>query len=100
MSEEKKQQLKEAFYTQTETEVLEKMQTSKDGLSNQEAQKRLEEYGANQLDEGKKKTLLSKFIDQFKDFMIMILLAAALISFFTAVACSAVSSLLARNFTA
>lgn len=83
MSEERKQQLKEAFYTQTETEVLEKMQTSKEGLSNAEAAKRLEEYGANQLDEGKKKTLLSKFIDQFKDFMIMILLAAALISFFT-----------------
>ncbi|WEG73233.1 cation-translocating P-type ATPase [Vagococcus intermedius] len=79
----RRKQLTEAFYKQTEQDVLSKMETSKEGLSQAEAKKRLEEYGHNELDEGKKKSLLSKFIDQFKDFMIMVLLAAALVSYFT-----------------
>lgn len=45
MSEEKKTQLSEAFYAQDDTVVLEKMNTTTDGLSAQEAQKRLETYG-------------------------------------------------------
>ncbi|EKF8803518.1 cation-translocating P-type ATPase [Enterococcus faecalis] len=80
MSEEKKTQLSEAFYAQDDTVVLEKMNTTTDGLSAQEAQKRLETYGENVLDEGKKKSLAVKFFEQFKDFMIIVLLAAAVIS--------------------
>ena len=83
MSEEKKKQLQEAFYTQTSSEVLEKMETTEKGLSGKDAEERLASYGRNELDEGSKKSLFSKFIDQFKDFMIMVLLAAALVSFFT-----------------
>ncbi|CAM3321403.1 cation-translocating P-type ATPase [Vagococcus fessus] len=83
MSEEKKKQLQEAFYTQTSSEVLEKMETTEKGLSGEDAAERLASYGRNELDEGSKKSLFSKFIDQFKDFMIMVLLAAALVSFFT-----------------
>ena len=56
------------------------MNTTTDGLSAQEAQKRLETYGENVLDEGKKKSLAVKFFEQFKDFMIIVLLAAAVIS--------------------
>lgn len=82
MSEEKKQQVKGAFYTNTEAEVLAAMETSKAGLTSAEASKRLGEYGPNQLDEGKKKSLLAKFLDQFKDLMIVILLVAAVVSFF------------------
>ncbi|WP_228761017.1 HAD-IC family P-type ATPase, partial [Enterococcus mundtii] len=78
--EEKKTQLSEAFYAQDDTVVLEKMNTTTDGLSAQEAQKRLETYGENVLDEGKKKSLAVKFFEQFKDFMIIVLLAAAVIS--------------------
>ncbi|MGX7393621.1 cation-translocating P-type ATPase [Carnobacterium mobile] len=76
----KKEQLKETFFTQSESTVLKHMQSSKEGLTSQEAEKRLAEYGSNQLDEGKSKSLLMKFLEQFKDFMIIVLLAAALIS--------------------
>ncbi|MDO5027999.1 MAG: cation-translocating P-type ATPase [Bacillota bacterium] len=54
----------------------------KSGLSSQEAQSRLEKYGKNELDQGKKKSLFAKFIDQFKDPMILILIAASIISAF------------------
>ncbi len=50
------------------------------GLSSKEANKRQKEYGLNKLDEGKKKSIVVKFIEQFKDFMIIILLIAAVIS--------------------
>ena len=58
----------------------------KSGLSSQEAAARLARDGANRLREGKKKTNLQRFAEQFKDVMILILLAAAVISFI--VACS------------
>lgn len=80
MSEEKKQQVLKAFYAQSETEVLAEVESSAEGLSGPEAQKRLAEFGHNELEEGKKKSLLVKFLEQFKDFMILVLLAAALIS--------------------
>lgn len=54
------------------------------GLPQSEAQKRLEKYGPNRLKEGKKKSNLQRFFDQFKDVMILILLAAAAISFVVA----------------
>lgn len=76
----KKAQLKETFYTQETDQVLEKLGSSLKGLTSSEAEKRLSEYGENQLDEGKTKSLFVKFLEQFKDFMIIVLLAAALIS--------------------
>jgi Ca2+-transporting ATPase len=56
--------------------------TGEAGLSREEAARRLEENGPNRLDEGEKRSMLSIFIGQFKDFMIWVLLAAALISGF------------------
>ena len=56
------------------------MQTDANGLTNDEAQKRLSEYGPNELEEGKKKSMVQKFFEQFKDLMIIVLLAAAIIS--------------------
>ena len=53
----RKHNCSEAFYAQDDTVVLEKMNTTTDGLSAQEAQKRLETYGENVLDEGKKNHL-------------------------------------------
>lgn len=67
-------------YLQTVEDVFKEVQSSPSGLSSQEAASRLEKYGANTLQEGKKKTLLEKFVDQFKDFMILVLLVAAVVS--------------------
>ncbi|MEG0553321.1 MAG: cation-transporting P-type ATPase, partial [Carnobacterium sp.] len=76
----KNDQQKKAFFTMDETAVFEQVQSSEKGLTTTEAEKRIAEYGPNQLDEGKSKNLLMKFIEQFKDFMIIVLLAAAVIS--------------------
>ncbi|AND79030.1 cation-translocating P-type ATPase [Streptococcus pantholopis] len=78
-----KEQKKENFYTQDVASVLSALKSSKKGLTTQEAQQRLAEYGRNELDEGEKRTLLAKFIDQFKDLMIIILLVAAVLSVIT-----------------
>ena len=78
-----KEQSKALFYTQGEEEVLKSLDTSVDGLSTAQAKERLDAYGYNELDEGEKRSLLSKFIDQFKDLMIIILLVAAALSVIT-----------------
>ena len=75
-----KEQSKALFYTQGVEEVLKSLDTSVDGLSTAQAKERLDAYGYNELDEGEKRSLLSKFIDQFKDLMIIILLVAAALS--------------------
>lgn len=72
-----------AYHTQTEEAVLEALQASKKGLSSDEAAKRLSQYGHNELDEGEKRTIFQKFLDQFKDLMIIILLVAAGLSVVT-----------------
>ena len=73
---------KQAAYTQTEEQVLSSVQSTKEGLTSVQAKERLEKNGLNALQAGEKTTLLQKFINQFKDFMIIVLLAAAVISFF------------------
>ena len=69
-------------YLQSVEDVFKEVQSSPSGLSSQEAASRLEKYGANTLQEGKKKSLLEKFVNQFKDFMILVLLVAAVVSMF------------------
>ncbi|MBC9702561.1 MAG: HAD-IC family P-type ATPase, partial [Leuconostoc sp.] len=72
------------LYNQDNTEVLSHLQTdASKGLSSSEANKRLEQNGANQLNEAKSTNLVQKFINQFKDLMIAILLAAAIVAAFT-----------------
>ena len=73
---------KQAAYTQTEEQVLSSVQSTKEGLTSAQVKERLEKYGPNALQAGEKTTILQKFINQFKDFMIIVLLAAAVISFF------------------
>jgi len=51
------------------------------GLSPGEAAERAAKYGPNELDAGKKRTLFQMFLEQFKDVMVLILIAAALVSF-------------------
>ena len=66
-------------------ETFQSLQSSKNGLSSSEAAKRLEQYGPNKLNEAKKKSLVKRFFEQLADPMIIILLAAALISAITSV---------------
>ncbi|MGT2666081.1 cation-translocating P-type ATPase [Streptococcus rifensis] len=78
-----KEQLRDKFYTLSESDVLSKLDTTTDGLTSAQAEERLATYGRNELEEAEKRTLFQKFLDQFKDLMIIILLAAAGLSVLT-----------------
>ncbi len=68
------------YYDEEVEDVLTNLQTSENGLSVEEAKARLNRYGLNKLKETNKKSKLAKFIDQFKDMMIFILIIAAVFS--------------------
>ncbi len=73
------------YFSSKAEQVLQSLQTDPaQGLSAAEAARRLEQHGANVLREKKKKTNLQRFLDQFKDVMILILIAAAVVSFVVA----------------
>jgi len=72
------------YYSNEKEEVLREMKSTEEGLSSQEVEKRLEEIGRNKLKEGVKITILQRFLSQLKDPMIIILIAAAVISGITA----------------
>ena len=72
------------YHQQSPGQVLEQLNSSAEGLTGQEAKQRLDRYGPNKLAEGKKVTLLQRFLQQLSDPMIIILLAAALVSGITA----------------
>ncbi len=67
-------------YQRSVAETLAELKASLHGLTSEEAQARLEIHGPNELVEKKKKTPVMMFLDQFKDFMILVLIAAAVIS--------------------
>jgi len=72
------------FYTESMEEALQATNSSAEGLSSAEAEKRLAENGKNKLKEGKKDSLIKRFLKQLADPMIIILLVAAGISAVTA----------------
>ncbi|MFT4105942.1 MAG: cation-translocating P-type ATPase [Lacrimispora sp.] len=72
-------------YLQASEEILEGLRTNKEGLSEAEAASRLEKNGKNKLKEAQKDSLLVRFLNQLKDPMVLILIAAAAISGVTAV---------------
>ncbi len=72
-------------YQKTIAQALSDAQVTESGLTAAEAEARLSQYGKNKLEEGKKVSLLSRFLDQLKDPMIIILLCAAVISGVTSV---------------
>ena len=74
----------ESMYKYTVEETFQKLDTNINGLDVTEAENRHIEFGPNKLIEAKKKTLLSRFIDQMKNIMIIILLIAAIVSFVVA----------------
>ncbi|MGC4432246.1 cation-transporting P-type ATPase, partial [Streptococcus suis] len=55
-----KEQKKASFYTQSQKDVLEAVESNIDGLSSQEAKARLDVYGHNELEEGEKRSLVAK----------------------------------------
>lgn len=71
---------KAKYYNISSEEVLNLVKSSKEGINENEVNKRLQENGHNKLKETKKKSMLSRFIDQFKNIMIIILLISAALS--------------------
>lgn len=69
------------MYKKTIEEVREALDTNLEkGLTSDKSKKRLEKYGLNELEKPHKKSLLLRFLDQFKDAMIIILIIAAIVS--------------------
>ena len=70
-------------YTQSKEEVLQNLGVDTNGLNSQQVQSRREKYGLNKLKEGRKPTLLQRFLTQLKDPMLIILMIAAAVSALT-----------------
>ena len=68
------------LYQRTQDDILTELESSASGLSEEQAEERLERYGENKLAEVKKTTVLQRFFQQLKDPMLLILLAAAAVS--------------------
>ena len=71
------------WYRKTNAEVLEQLGVTTDGLSAEQAEERLKRDGKNVLAEGKKKSVFQVFLSQFADLLVLILIAAAIISMFS-----------------
>ncbi len=70
----------ESFFTKTSSETLEKVASSAQGLSHAEAKKRLDHDGKNELAQKKRKNAFVKFLEQFKDILIIVLLLSCVVS--------------------
>ena len=68
------------IYQQTVEEVLERVNGKKSGLTSEQVKRSREKCGWNELTEGKKKGILQIFFEQYKDFLVLILIASAIIS--------------------
>ena len=68
------------IYQQTVKEVLDRVESRESGLTDEEVKRSREACGWNELTEGKKKSLLQIFGEQYKDFLVLILIASAVIS--------------------
>jgi len=69
------------WYNKSKDEIYNEFEiTEKTGLSDEQVVKNREKYGSNELQAQKKKSLFVKFLEQFKDFMIIVLIIAAIVS--------------------
>ena len=69
------------WFSKTTAQVVSELETDQSkGLTTQQAEQRLEKYGPNALESGKNESLVKRFINQLKDPMIIVLLAAAVLS--------------------
>lgn len=71
-------------YLSDKSQVLKELNTTENGLSSSQAAERLEKYGKNKLKEGRKVTVIERFLKELADPMIIILIAAAVVSGITA----------------
>ena len=68
------------YFNKNTEEILKKFHSCKDGLTHEQAQKNMEEFGENKLKEKKEKSTFVVFLEQFKDLLVVILIIAAIIS--------------------
>lgn len=67
-------------YRQTPEQIYKEFGSSEQGLTSEQAEKNSQKYGKNQISEGKKKSTFMIFLEQFKDFLVIILIIAAIVS--------------------
>ena len=73
--------MKENWFNLSYEKVVKKLNSNIDkGLTTEEVEEKREEFGVNELEQRKKKSIFVKFLEQFKDFMIIVLIVAALVS--------------------
>ncbi len=72
--------MQNSHYNKDIGKLLAEQKVTTSGLSMEQVTQRREEFGLNQLTEGEKKSVLAVFIEQFKDLLVIILIAAAIIS--------------------
>ena len=72
--------MEEQWFNKSIEEVKEELKVGTQGLSDEQVKEKREFYGLNEIQAKKKKSLIVKFLEQFKDFMIIILIIAAVIS--------------------
>ncbi|QIB70135.1 cation-translocating P-type ATPase [Aminipila butyrica] len=75
--------VRDMFYKMSTEETLEQLNSSKEGLNEEQIKANEEKYGLNQLAEERRQGVLSVFFSQFKDLLVLILLVAAAVSIFT-----------------
>ncbi|MCK4319275.1 HAD-IC family P-type ATPase, partial [Candidatus Micrarchaeota archaeon] len=69
------------YYARRIEDVLKELGTEKNGLTKRQVEKRIKEFGPNKIDTGKKINIWKIFLEQFTDFLILVLIAAAVLSF-------------------
>ena len=82
--------MKELFYQMSQKEVRKTVNGHEDPLTEEDVKIHQEQYGPNELAEGKKKSIYQIFLEQFKDFLVIILICAAVVSGFLGDAESAI----------
>ena len=70
------------YYQLSEKEVRKELNGSERALTKEEVNQHQERYGLNELKEGKQKSTLQIFLEQYKDFLVIILIVSAIVSGF------------------
>lgn len=79
----KLKELNISWHSFSSDEILQRLDTALEkGLTNKEAEKRLQEYGPNQLEEGKRTTFLQMVFRQLNNFVVILLIVASIVSAF------------------
>ena len=68
------------IWQKSREELFQELSSTPEGLTGAEAARRLEHYGPNELQEGGRKSVLRIFLEQFADFLVIILILAAVVS--------------------